>query len=59
MWQSSCHGLFDNRKLSPRTIQGYRSAIAVQLKAATGYDPGQDEFLSQLIKGFHFAKATS
>ena len=44
--------LFEERNSSPRTLQGYRSAISAKLRLASGYDPGQDEFLSQLLKSF-------
>ncbi len=44
--------VFDTREASVRTIQGYRSAIAAKLKAASGYDPGQDPQLSILMKSF-------
>ena len=43
---------FEERKSSPRTLQGYRSAIAARLRLSAGYDPGQDEFLTQLLKSF-------
>ena len=47
---------FEERNSSPRTLQGYRSAIAAKLRLASGYDPGQDEFLSQLLKSFLLQK---
>jgi len=43
---------FETRASSPRTLQGYRSALAATLKCSTGYDPGQDQILSQLLKSF-------
>ena len=43
---------FEERKSSPRTLQGYRSAIAARLRLSAGYDPGQDDFLTQLLKSF-------
>ena len=43
---------FEVRNSSPRTLQGYRSAISAKLRLATGYDPGQDEVLTQLLKSF-------
>ena len=44
--------LFEERNLAVRSIEGYRSALAATLKNASGYDPGQDECLSTLIKNF-------
>ena len=44
--------LFEERKLASRSIEGYRSALAATLKHASGYDPGQDDVLSNLIKNF-------
>ena len=43
---------FDTRQSSARTLQGYRSAIASVLKLSSGYDPGQDVILAQLIRSF-------
>jgi len=50
------HWLFHERQLSTRTIQGYRSAIAAQLKAATGYDPGTDPVLTRLLRSFQLER---
>ena len=47
---------FEVRNSSPRTLQGYRSAISAKLRLATGYDPGQDEVLTQLLKSFFVQK---
>ena len=47
---------FDVRKSNARTLQGYRSAIAANLKLSSGYDPGMDPILSQLIKSFFRAR---
>ena len=47
---------FDKRGLMPATLQGYRTAIGVQLKQANGYDPGADEVISQLIMAFKRAR---
>ena len=44
--------LFEERKASVRTLRGYRSALGAALRNATGYDPGADEVLSQLMRGF-------
>ena len=44
--------LFDDRKLATRSIEGYRSALTATLKNSSGYDPGQDETLSKLIRHF-------
>ena len=43
---------FDTRQSSACTLQGYRSALGSVLKLSCGYDPGQDEILSQLIRSF-------
>ena len=43
---------FESRKLTAGTLQGYRSAIGAQLKFSSGYDPGKDEVISQLILAF-------
>ena len=44
--------LFEERKASVRTLRGYRSALGAALRNASGYDPGADEVLSQLMRGF-------
>ena len=44
--------LFENRKASVRTIRGYRSALGAKLRHSSGFDPGQDEVLSQLMRSF-------
>ena len=44
--------LFEERKASVRTLRGYRSALGAALRNATGYDPGADDVLSQLMRGF-------
>ena len=44
--------LFEERKLAVKTIEWYRAALAATLKDALGYDPGQDEFLSRLLRNF-------
>ena len=48
--------LFEERNLSARTIQGYRSAIGAQLKLSQGLDLSQDEYLNQLMKSFFVQK---
>ena len=44
--------LFETRKASVRTIRGYRSALGAKLRHSSGFDPGQDEVLSQLMRSF-------
>jgi len=44
--------LFETRKASVRTIRGYRSALGARLRHSSGFDPGQDEVLSQLMRSF-------
>lgn len=48
--------IFAERNLSTRTVQGYRAAIAVQLRASTGYDAGTDPVLSSLIRSFQLER---
>ena len=43
---------FETREAQPATLQGYRSAIGAVLKLSAGFNPGQDDILSQLIKSF-------
>ena len=44
--------LFECRSASVLTIRGYRSALGSRLRHSTGFDPGQDETLSQLMRSF-------
>ena len=44
--------LFECRQASVRTLRGYRSALGSRLRHSTGYDPGVDETLSQLMRSF-------
>jgi len=44
--------LFEERNASVRTVRGYRSALGAGLRNATGYDPGADEVISQLMRSF-------
>ena len=43
---------FEERKLCPGTIEGYRSAIAGALRHSTGVDLGKDPRLTSLIRSF-------
>ena len=47
---------FEVRNSYPRTLQSYRSAISVKMRLATGYDPGQDNVLTLLLKSFFVQK---
>ena len=51
--------LFDNRKVKPSTIKGYRAAIGHILRLATGYDPGEDPIIKTLIQSFERQKPTT
>ena len=44
--------LFEEKKFTPSTIKGYRSAIARTIHLSGGPDFGKNEFLSLLIKNF-------
>ena len=50
--------LFDERKVKPSTIKGYRAAIGHILRLATGYDPGEDQIIKTLIRSFERQKPT-
>ena len=42
-------------RLAPSTIRAYRAAIGHITRAETGYDPGEDEVCSQLVKSIERA----
>ena len=44
--------LFQERKVSPSSIKGYRAAIGHILRLTNGYDPGEDQIVKMLIKSF-------
>jgi hypothetical protein len=44
--------LFEEKRLSPSTIKGYRSAISRTIHLSGGPDFGSDEFISLLVKNF-------
>ena len=44
--------LFEEKRLSPSTIKGYRSAISRTIHLSEGPDLGSDEFISLLVKNF-------
>ena len=44
--------LFHEKKLSFKSIEGYRTAISRPIKLATGLDIGQDPLLLNLLKSF-------
>ena len=44
--------LFVERKIKPSTIKGYRAAIGHVLRLANGYDPGDDQIITLLMKSF-------
>ena len=44
--------LYTDLKLKLRTVESYRSAVASVLKTTTGYNPGEDDVISRLIKHF-------
>ena len=44
--------LFVDRKIKPSTIKGYRAAIGHVLRLANGYDPGDDQIITLLMKSF-------
>ena len=45
--------LFYDRHVSPRTVEGYRSALSLLLRSAAGLDIGNNEFLCTMIKGMY------
>ena len=47
--------LFDNRKVKPSTMKGYRAVIGHILRLATGYDP----IIKTLIHSFERQKPTT
>ena len=51
--------LFENRKVSPTTIKGYRAAVGHVLRLSCGYDPGNDEIIRLLMKSFDRQQPTS
>lgn len=50
--------LFEERKLAPITIKGYRSAIARVYRLAGDFDPGKDQDLSLLMDNFSNERPT-
>lgn len=44
--------LFEDKKLQPSTIQGYRTALADRLDASANLNVGSDLFLSRLLRSF-------
>lgn len=44
--------LFEDRKLQPSTIQGYRTALADRLDPSQNLNVGSDVFLSRLLRSF-------
>ena len=45
--------LFEEKKLCPKTIEGYRTAIAGALKHTSDHDFGADQSLSALLRSFN------